>query len=102
MYICYCFWLCRVRPEADRKYTPAILLYYTTYACVIELTGHRGRGRPRRDQQQGGGSSARRQETMCGRVARHRRTIRLRGPCQCRAYRANNDFCNIIILLLFR
>jgi len=54
--------------------------------CFFKLTGRRRHGSPRRHQQQSSGGGAR-QETLSGRVARHCRTICLRGPYTATAYR---------------
>jgi len=55
------------------------------YRYFRQLTGRR-HGRPRRCQQQNSGGGAH-QETLSGRVARHCRTICLRGPYTATAYR---------------
>lgn len=57
------------------------------YRYFRELTGRRRHGRPRRYQQQSSGGGAR-QETLSGRIARHCRTICLRGPYTATAYRS--------------
>lgn len=67
-------------------YMTVLRLPNLRYRYFRELTGRRRHGRPRRYQQQSGGGGAR-QETLSGRIARHCRTICLRGPYTATAYR---------------